>query len=450
MTAHFILFFETFKLCRRIVRHGLTAQFDHIPALKTPLNLLALYVQPLRDLPKNSAERLLGAAKETDAVYFSYMRFAAAFPETAGLENVLFYAQAPRLPLSASKQEIARTVAQDFPSVKKEFFDGVVPQMILSPERAAQFAHQTEIIRRIVKKSVKLAWDQNALNRFEDFCKHVSRADMRLAAADLEEHRKAFADADYVFVPEVDWMRTSKNLLVCKPYEKSEFLPTLTSKDSIVRTIPEMVLRHGFFSLPSETPLEMTYREKLILNGSLFSFRLKGKERVFLYDVLQGLADKNFDAVAMAFIRAGMTNGTFPVFALAQTCKNLYQSGEKLSAGERLGAAIDTLSKKGVAFSPALRAVFTLVLSYEAICDDRQLWDACTPAHLLSEHYRVEPPETEQSEAEQTDTVQEMRDRLLTVPPVAEGLQAVNAAKKAAFVKNPEWIAKTLKKAQEE
>lgn len=451
MASPFVLFFETLKLCRRIVRYGLTAEFEHIPALKTPLNLLALYVRPIRALPNGKAERLALAAKETGFAYLYFLRYSAAYPETSGAESAVLYTKLPRFPAPMSKEAVARTVAADFPAVKKEFFANVTPQMMVSAADKEQFKRQSEVIRRIIKKSVKLAWARETLARFDAFCKHLSRADMRLIAANLEELRKAFAASDDVFVPEVDWMRTSKNILVCKPYEKSAFQPTATVKNSIARVVPEMILLHGFFSLPPETPLEMTFREKFILGGSYFSYRLKGKERLFLYGVLKGLAEKNFKTVADAVIKAGMTNGTVPVMTLAQTCKNLYRSGEgKLSVGERFTVAVEVLSRKGVVFSPALRGVFASVLLYESICEDRQLWETCSAAELLHEYYRAEAPETEQSEAEQTDTVQEMRERVLTVPPVAEGMQALNAAKRAPFVKDPKWIAENLKKAQED
>ena len=446
MTASIFPFFELYKMCRLAVCYDLQEQFSYISATRSVFKLLSYYTKPLNDLPESLEDRINAMFSQIGNTYRLYMRYSAAYPDFIGMELSKVLYDAPCFAdflTSYDDEGLKQTAKNDFPGVSSDFFANARPHIVLTPHKKREFDNESDAIRWIASTSLKKETSKMPLLRFEDFLRVTNLSDMRHSAMALEEYKRSFAQSDLVFIPEIDWIHTSKHILTYAPFEEKEFRLTVNTEKALVYTIAQMILKDGFFMVFLPSFLKMTEDERLILVSHASDIRLSKKQHAFVLEFFDAFLKKDFKALALAIIKAGMTTPELSPVSLTSFCTRLYEEIKECSPATMCGLAIEALGKMGVSFPIEIRMIYMALLSIECLSGDKDIWEFLD-LNDVRDWVSGEKYVQAQEEQEPADTVEEITQHVLSVPPVAEGLQEVRAAKKASFVRDPDLVAKMI------
>ena len=398
------------------------------------LYFISYYVKPYDFLSESAHERVVAATSELNGTYRDFLRFSAAYPDFVGSEPIDSLLATPQNSVSYTPEEFKKVVAADFPGAAETLFDNRTPQFVFPLHYWETFDRRMASMHWIFHRNVKNGWVYESFDRLKDFVRMIRDTDMRIVGSSLETYRTNFAGRDFIFIPEVDWMRTSKHILTLVPYEKQPFFPTLKSTEALVKTAVEMILRDGFFTVFTEANLEMTPDEKIIIPGSFYNVKLSKRQRVLVSDVLKAFLIGDCESVAASLIKSGVTGNRISFQTLSRLCEKIYTENKNFSVAKKYGLALAALGDYDLRFPVELRMLYLCLESVEKLSEDENIWNEAADLISLYADTGVHP------EAEQTDTVEQIVQRFVSVPKFEAGLRALAVGKKVSFVENPDLI----------
>ncbi|MGM4894720.1 2-polyprenylphenol 6-hydroxylase [Tardiphaga sp. 839_C3_N1_4] len=363
-------------------REGVFGVVD--PSLVPPPGQLALRMARLIERPgAKSGARLSRALTRLGPAYLKLGQFLATRPDVVGVAMArdLESLQDRLPPFSLTEAEgvvaasLERPVAQLYASFSPPVAAASIAQVhraeidkngvrktyavkVLRPNVAAQFRRDLGDFAYVAHKAEEHFSEARRL-RLIEIITTMSRSvamemDLRLEAAALSEMAENTRNDSDFRVPEVDWDRTSHNVLTMewidgialndhKGLEESNVdLPDLGRK--VIQSFLRHALRDGFFHAdmhPGNLFLDPDGRLVAVDFGIMG--RLGLKERRFLAEILLGFITRNYRRVAEVHFEAGYVPGHHSVENFAQAIRAIGEPIHNRTAEEISMAKLLTL-----------------------------------------------------------------------------------------------------------
>jgi ubiquinone biosynthesis protein len=363
-------------------REGVFGVVD--PALVPPPGQLALRMARLIERPGvKSGQRLSRALTRLGPAYLKLGQFLATRPDVVGvamardLESlqdrlppfsmteaetvVALSLERPmdQLFVSFSPPVAAASIAQVHRAeVDKDGVRRTVAVKVLRPNVSAQFRRDLGDFAYVADKAELYSAEARRL-RLVEIINIMSRSvamemDLRLEAAALSEMAENTADDPDFRVPDVDWDRTSHNVLTMEWIDGIALndrarleatgvdLPELGRK--VIQSFLRHALRDGFFHAdmhPGNLFLDTDGRLVAVDFGIMG--RLGLKERRFLAEILLGFITRNYRRVAEVHFEAGYVPGHHSVENFAQAIRAIGEPIHNRTAEEISMAKLLTL-----------------------------------------------------------------------------------------------------------
>lgn len=363
-------------------REGVFGVVD--PTLVPPPGQLALRMARLIERPGvKSGQRLSRALTRLGPAYLKLGQFLATRPDVVGVAMArdLESLQDRLPPFSMTEAEtvvaasLERPMAQLFATfsppvaaasiaqvhraeVEKDGERKTVAVKVLRPNVSAQFRRDLGDFAYVADKAEFYSAEARRL-RLVEIINIMSRSvamemDLRLEAAALSEMAENTADDPDFRVPEVDWDRTSHNVLTMEWIDgialndRAQLEATGVDLPDLGRKVIQSFLRHalrdGFFHAdmhPGNLFLDPAGRLVAVDFGIMG--RLGLKERRFLAEILLGFITRNYRRVAEVHFEAGYVPGHHSVENFAQAIRAIGEPIHNRTAEEISMARLLTL-----------------------------------------------------------------------------------------------------------
>jgi ubiquinone biosynthesis protein len=363
-------------------REGVFGVVD--PALVPPPGQLALRMARLIERPGvKSGQRLSRALTRLGPAYLKLGQFLATRPDVVGVAMArdLESLQDRLPPFSMTEAETVVAVSLERPmdqlfvsfsppvaaasiaqvhraEIEKDGVRRTVAVKVLRPNVSSQFRRDLSDFAYVADKAELYSAEARRL-RLVEIINIMSRSvamemDLRLEAAALSEMAENTADDPDFRVPQVDWDRTSHNVLTMEWIDGIALndrarleatgvdLPELGRK--VIQSFLRHALRDGFFHAdmhPGNLFLDTTGRLVAVDFGIMG--RLGLKERRFLAEILLGFITRNYRRVAEVHFEAGYVPGHHSVENFAQAIRAIGEPIHNRTAEEISMAKLLTL-----------------------------------------------------------------------------------------------------------
>lgn len=243
------------------------------------------------------------------------------------------------------KAVAAASISEVFKAVTTE--GNVVAVKVLRPGVERQFARDIQLffwLARIAESRLLSVRRLKLVEVVKTFADSVKiEMDLRLEAAAASELKDNLKEDEGVYIPEVDWERTSKRVLTI---EWIDGIPIHDTKKLIKRGFDlekiaanfavsffNQAYRDGFFHAdlhPGNVLIDKSSNIVLIDFGIMG--RLDKKTRIYIAEILRGFLSRDYLHVAKIHFAAGYVPSDQSVFAFAQACRSVGEPIIGLSA----------------------------------------------------------------------------------------------------------------------
>jgi len=207
--------------------------------------------------------------------------------------------------------------------------------------------------------------------------------DLRFEAAASSELRENFKGDDSFIVPEIDWKRTARRVLVSEWVEginiadKSGLLKAGHDLDVLLKTAAEcffkQIFRDGFFHADMHPGnIFIGNRGQLIVVDFGIMGRVKKEARLFLAQTLLAFLRRDYHAVAQLHMDYGFVPNTKSVDAFAQACRSIGEPimglpVNEISVGKLLGQLFKVAEDFDMQTDPAFFLLHKTLMMAEGI-----------------------------------------------------------------------------------
>lgn len=345
---------------RRMARYGVQ---DMLSGLPFSFLLTRPAKKKKQDLPADTVKRLAAALAENGPVFQAPARYFSLYPEITDPQRARLLACA----------------LTEMPELPRE----------LPPGTRADFIRLLEILYTLSKKHPDILPKERVEN-FERI--YFTKTDMRFEAADMERFRDNFYDSEYLSVLQPEWIKTTQTALAFSDTHRlcgQENTPdkNKTAAD-IAKVLTLMILRDGFFIIPSASFFGVGKHGRLFLKRAPDAVSFSAEQRICLSHFLNALAAQDYAQAAKALFSAGFLPALYSLLELTRLCEKTHKESEEKNIPEKAAHFISVFTAHGIDVPFAFRAAAEALAGVQRICREKlevqdDFWQAASPEYAL-------------------------------------------------------------------
>ncbi len=372
---------------------------------------------------KRPGQRFASALEKLGPAWIKLGQFLATRPDVIGMQAATDLSRlkdaVPPFPKRQAEAALRAEFSEDadrlFPDLgppiaaasiaqvhKIETEDGMRAVKILRPRIEREIDLELRAMRRaasIAQKSRNEEIQRMEPKAFVDtLARSMSREmDLRLEAAAAHEFAEIAAIDNYVFVPEVDWERTSRRVLTTQWIDGKSLTDPSALEDvdrielanRITRGFLACALDHGFFHADlHEGNIILSPDGKLYLVDFGIMGRIGQNERRFLAEILAGFLARDYKRVAEVHLEAGYVPTKHSADEFSQALRSVGEpifgkSADDVAMSRVLLQLFDITREFGMHLRPELILLQKTMVQVEGVARNidptHDIWTAADP-----------------------------------------------------------------------
>lgn len=252
-----------------------------------------------------------------------------------------------------------------------------------------------KLLEKLLPKYKRLKFVEVVKTLEESFKFELDLSFEAAAAAELKEKNKL----DYVYIPKIDWLRTSTQVLTMEYieaisiYEQDKLLELNIDLKQLASNFAVMFFSHafvnGFFHADlHQGNIMVSKTSQIILLDFGIMGRLDYNNRIYIAKILHGFLERNYDLIAKIHVEAGYLNHNFLPEYFAQACRAIGEpimnlSPEQISIARLLGQLFKITEDFQMETQPQLIFLQKTMIMVEGLgkilCPNENLWILAEP-----------------------------------------------------------------------